>query len=323
MRSAVHYRALIACGTTPVDREGRQAQLRGLRRRAHGVLSWPSWRCVGRVGVDRPRASTRHERLSAATMGTVEGAAAYVNSLGLSGVHVTPRCSGNGGRGSARSPSSPARAAPPTLAVGLAHIMNQWFGGASMMSFWYHFAIMLRHCSPHRGGHRGTARPGLRSLRPWGTSSPRSSGRDGGRRAWLTTAVMGRGLGFILTGRHHPSAGSNTLLPSASRPAPAAIALLCASPSPRTRGASVPWHRTPAAARVDVVVTVTGSRPRFFSSDPKVGHLGPATPRPQHALEQGKTSFGRPRNTCGHAGASTSCRAACPSCSWCSRSSWW
>ena len=31
----------------------------------------------------------------------------------------------------------------PTLAVGLAHIMRQFIGGAAMMGFWYHFAIMF------------------------------------------------------------------------------------------------------------------------------------------------------------------------------------
>ncbi len=79
----------------------------------------------------------------ALTGGTVETAAAWVNSLGLSGVNITPgdlaQTAKDVGEQSIVSRSGGA----PTLAVGLAHIMQQFIGGTSMMAFWYHFAIMF------------------------------------------------------------------------------------------------------------------------------------------------------------------------------------
>ena len=80
----------------------------------------------------------------ALTGGTVETAAAWVNSLGLSGVNLTPEHARRDGRGRrARKASSPAPAARPPSPSGLAHIMQQFIGGTAMMSFWYHFAIMF------------------------------------------------------------------------------------------------------------------------------------------------------------------------------------
>ena len=75
----------------------------------------------------------------------------------------------------------------PTLAVGMAQIMAQAFGGKALEAFWYHFAILFERCSSSPGGCRhpggplhdpGPARPHLRAARPHrGRYSPTSSPR--------------------------------------------------------------------------------------------------------------------------------------------------
>lgn len=131
----------------------------------------------------------------AATQGTVQGAAAFVNSLGLTGVSTTPEAL-QAMATAVGEPSIVSRTGgAPTMAIGMAHIMHQFFGGADLMGFWYHFAIMfealfilttidagtrvarfmLQDALSRRAGHRGgpsTTKPTPTPGRP---STPRGA----------------------------------------------------------------------------------------------------------------------------------------------------
>ena len=137
------FHALIASGTTPklIEKE-RQTRFIG-----YGGMLMESFvaimALVAAISIDRGLYFAMNAP-AALTGGTVETAAAWVNSLGLSGVNITP------GHARARRPANVGEESivsrtggAPTLAVGLAHIMQQFIGGTAMMAFWYHFAIMF------------------------------------------------------------------------------------------------------------------------------------------------------------------------------------
>ena len=136
------FHALIASGTTPklIEKE-RQTRLIG-----YGGMLMESFvaimALVAAISIDRGIYFAMNAPV-ALTGGTVETAAQWVNSLGLSGVNITPgelaQTAKDVGEQSIISRSGGA----PTLAVGLAHIMQQFIGGTAMMAFWYHFAIMF------------------------------------------------------------------------------------------------------------------------------------------------------------------------------------
>ncbi|MCU1425426.1 MAG: Carbon starvation protein CstA, partial [Microbacteriaceae bacterium] len=134
------FHALIASGTTPklIEKE-RQARVIG-----YGGMLMESFvaimALVAAVSIDRGIYFAMNAS-AAATGGTVEGAVAFVNGLGLSGVNLTPemltQTASDVGEESIVSRTGGA----PTLAVGLANIMQQLIGGTGLMAFWYHFAI--------------------------------------------------------------------------------------------------------------------------------------------------------------------------------------
>ncbi|MCY1157459.1 MAG: carbon starvation protein, partial [Citricoccus sp.] len=136
------FHALISSGTTPklVEKE-RQTRFLG-----YGGMLMESFvaimALVAAISIDRGVYFAMNSS-AAVTGGTVEGAVQFVNSLGLMGVNLTPEAltdlAANVGEESVVSRTGGA----PTLAVGIATIMNQWFGGPAMMGFWYHFAIMF------------------------------------------------------------------------------------------------------------------------------------------------------------------------------------
>ncbi|MGO2542823.1 MAG: carbon starvation CstA family protein, partial [Specibacter sp.] len=136
------FHALIASGTTPklIEKE-RQARYIG-----YGGMLMESFvaimALVAALSIDRGIYFAMNSS-GAATGGTIEGAAAFVNSLGLTGVHVDPATLAQTAADVGEESIVSRTGGAPTLAVGLAHIMQQVAGGQAMMSFWYHFAIMF------------------------------------------------------------------------------------------------------------------------------------------------------------------------------------
>src|SRR4029079_10827036 len=102
----------------------------------------------------------------------------------------------------------------PTLAVGLAHIMQQLIGGSGLMSFWYHFAIMFEALFILTAVDAGTrvARFMLQDF--VGNFVPRFRDTSWRVGAWICTALMVAGWGWILIlGVTDPLGGSETSFP--------------------------------------------------------------------------------------------------------------
>ena len=136
------FHALISSGTTPklIEKE-RQTRLIG-----YGGMLMESFvaimALVAAISIDRGLYFAMNAP-AALTGGTVETAATWVNSLGLAGVNITPDLLAETARNVGEESIVSRTGGAPTLAVGLAHIMQQFIGGTAMMAFWYHFAIMF------------------------------------------------------------------------------------------------------------------------------------------------------------------------------------
>ena len=136
------FHATISSGTTPklIEKES-QARLIG-----YGGMLMESFvaimALVAALSVDRGIYFAMNSPVGA-TGNTVKSAVAYVNSLGLSGVHANANALTTTAKLVGETSIVSRTGGAPTLAVGLATIMHKIFGGEAMMSFWYHFAIMF------------------------------------------------------------------------------------------------------------------------------------------------------------------------------------
>ena len=271
------FHALIASGTTPklIEKE-RQTRLIG-----YGGMLMESFvaimALVAALSIDRGIYFAMNSS-AAVTGGTVEGAVAFVNGLGLTGrephaghAHRRPR------RTSARSRSSPARVAHRRWPSGLAHIMQQLIGGTGMMAFWYHFAIMFEALFILTAVDAGTRVARFMLQDSVGNFVPKFKDTSWRPGAWLATAIMVAAWGAVLVmGVTDPLGGINTLFPlfGIANQLLAAIALaVCLA------------HRRQAAARSKylwivglplafaAVVTITASMYKIFSSVPAIGYF--------------------------------------------------
>ena len=232
---------------------------------------------------------------AAATGGTVEGAAAFVNQLGLTGVNITPDMLAQTARDVGEESIVSRTGGAPTLAVGLAHIMQQLIGGTGLMGFWYHFAIMFEALFILTAVDAGTrvARFMLQDI--VGNFVPRfrdTSWRPG---AWICTAIMVAGWGAILImGVTDPLGGINTFFPlfGIANQLLAAIALaVCLAIVAKPRPGRLPVGRRRAAGlrhrghRHGVDATRSSRRCRRWAT----GRNNVAF---RNALAAGETSFG-------------------------------
>ncbi|GAA4767817.1 carbon starvation CstA family protein [Microbacterium gilvum] len=287
------FHALIASGTTPkmVEKE-KQTRFIG-----YGGMLMESFvavmALVAAVSIDRGIYFAMNSS-AAATLGTVEGAVAWVNGLGLAGVSLTPDALTTMAQLVGEESIVSRTGGAPTLAVGLALIMGQWIGGTAMMSFWYHFAIMFEALFILTAVDAGTRVARFMLQDSIGNIVPRfrdTSWRPG---VWICTAVMVAGWGAVLLmGVTDPLGGINTLFPlfGIANQLLAAIALavvLTIVARRRTFGSL--WIVALPLAFV-TVVTTTASLHKILSGVPAVGYWA------QHAafrdaLAAGETSFG-------------------------------
>ncbi len=270
------FHALIASGTTPklIEKE-KQTRFIG-----YGGMLMESFvaimALVAAVSIDQGIYFAMNAS-AAATGGTVEGAVAFVNSLGLTGVHLTPEMltttAANVGEESIVSRTGGA----PTLALGLAHIMHQFLGGTALMAFWYHFAIMFEALFILTAVDAGTrvARFMLQdSIGAWVPKFRDVTWRPG---VWICTAIMVAGWGTILIlGVTDPLGGINTFFPlfGIANQLLAAIALAVVMAIVAKRGPSyVKWLWIIAVPMVfTAVITITASAYKIFSPVPAIGY---------------------------------------------------
>ncbi|NUS36195.1 MAG: carbon starvation protein A [Pseudarthrobacter sp.] len=287
------FHALISSGTTPklVEKE-RQTRYIG-----YGGMLMESFvaimALVAAISIDRGLYFAMNAP-AALTGGTVETAATWVNSLGLSGVNITPgllsETAANVGEQSIVSRTGGA----PTLAVGLAHIMQQFIGGTAMMAFWYHFAIMFEALFILTAVDAGTRVARFMLQDSIGNFVPKfkeASWRPG---AWLCTAIMVAAWGAVLLmGVTDPLGGINTLFPlfGIANQLLAAIALAVCLAIVAKRGTFKYLWIVALPLAFAAVVTITASYQKIFSPVPAVGYFANNAAFSK-ALADGKKEFG-------------------------------
>ncbi len=287
------FHALISSGTTPklIEKE-RQTRLIG-----YGGMLMESFvaimALVAAISIDRGLYFAMNAP-AALTGGTVETAATWVNSLGLAGVNITPdllsETAANVGEDSIVSRTGGA----PTLAVGLAHIMQQFIGGTTLMAFWYHFAIMFEALFILTAVDAGTRVARFMLQDSIGNFIPKFKEHSWRPGAWLCTAVMVLAWGAVLLmGVTDPLGGINTLFPlfGIANQLLAAIALAVCLAIVAKRGTFKYLWIVALPLAFAAVVTITASYQKIFSSTPAVGYFANNAAFSK-ALADGKTEFG-------------------------------
>ena len=287
------FHALISSGTTPklVEKE-RQTRYIG-----YGGMLMESFVAImallAAISIDRGLYFAMNSP-AALTGGTVETAAAWVNSLGLAGVNISPdllsQTAANVGEESIVSRTGGA----PTLAVGLAHIMQQFIGGTAMLAFWYHFAIMFEALFILTAVDAGTRVARFMLQDSIGNFVPKFKEHSWRPGAWLCTAVMVGAWGAVLLmGVTDPLGGINTLFPlfGIANQLLAAIALSVCLAIVAKRGTFKYLWIVALPLAFAAVVTITASYQKIFSSTPAVGYFANNAAFSK-ALAEGKTEFG-------------------------------
>ena len=152
----------------------------------------------------------------ALTQGTNQGAADYVNGLGLSGKPVDAQYFADAAQSVEEKSIVSKTGGAPTLAMGMSETLQRGFGGESLRAFWYHFAIMFEALFILTTVDAGTrvARfmlsDGIGNL-PGARRFKDPSWRPG---AWVCTLIVCAAWGSILLmGVTDPLGGINTLFP--------------------------------------------------------------------------------------------------------------
>ncbi|GAA4114684.1 carbon starvation CstA family protein [Enteractinococcus coprophilus] len=286
------FHALIASGTTPkmVEKE-RQTRFIG-----YGGMIMESFvaimALVAAISIDRGIYFAMNSS-AAATGGTVEGAVAFVSSLGLVGVELTPEMLTTAAQNVGEESIISRTGGAPTLALGIAQIMSA-FGGTAMMGFWYHFAIMFEALFILTAVDAGTRVARFMLQDAIGNVVPKFREVTWLPGVWMTTAIMVAGWGAILImGVTDPLGGINTLFPlfGIANQLLAAIALAVVLAIVAKRGIfGWLWIVILPLAFV-AVVTVTASLYKIFSPIPAVGYWANHFAF-KDALAAGETSFG-------------------------------
>ncbi|MBN7551736.1 carbon starvation protein A, partial [Mycobacteroides abscessus subsp. abscessus] len=233
---------------------------------------------------------------TAATGGTAETAAAYVNGLPLSGPKITGDQLTQTARDIGETSIVSRTGGAPTLAIGISHVMSDVFGGSGFKAFWYHFAIMFEALFILTTVDAGTRVARFMLSDSLGNlGGPLRRFKDASWRvgAWICSAIVVAGWGSILLmGVTDPLGGINTLFPlfGIANQLLAAIALTVVTTIVVKQGL-YKWAWIPALPLGwDLIVTMTASWQKLFSTDPAIGYWK------QHQLyaaarDAGLTSF--------------------------------
>ncbi|GAA2066730.1 carbon starvation CstA family protein [Williamsia deligens] len=288
------FHALIASGTTPklLEKEG-QARVIG-----YGGMLTESFVAIMALITACILDQHLYFAMNApkgVTGGTAQSAAEYTNSLGLRGEPATAAQLQAYAAGVEEKSLISKTGGAPTLAMGMSETLQRAFGGDSLRSFWYHFAIMFEALFILTTVDAGTRV--ARFMLSDGVSNIKGAKRfaDPSWRvgAWICTFVVVAGWGSILLmGVTDPLGGINTLFPlfGIANQLLAAIALTVVLVVVMKKG-GFRWAWIPAVPLVwDLAVTMTASYQKIFSSNPAIGYWQ------QHsdfvaARDAGKTSF--------------------------------
>lgn len=287
------FHAMIGSGTTPklVEKESQ------MRMIGYGGMLMESFvaimALVAAVSIDRGIYFAMNSAATA-TGGTPQGAADFVNSLGLTGVQVDAATIEQTAKDVGEESIVSRTGGAPTLAVGLAAIMHKVVGGAGMMAFWYHFAIMFEALFILTSVDAGTRVARFMMADLLGGLHKRFRDPSWRIGAWLTTGLMVAGWGSILLmGVMDPLGGINTLFPlfGIANQLLAAIALAICLVVFARKGRRWSLLIIVAPLLFTAVVTITGSFQKIFSSNPKIGYWANHMAY-KDALAAGKTELG-------------------------------
>jgi carbon starvation protein len=235
------------------------------------------------------------------TGGTPETAAAYTNSLHLLSPAGTPLPDATAAQfadaaaGVGEKSIVSRTGGAPTLAFGMAHVLDQIPIVGGMRAFWYHFAVMFEALFILTTVDAGTrvARfmlsdtlsniPGLQRFRD-------PSWRPG---AWLCTALVVLGWGSIVVmGVTDPLGGINMLYPlfGIANQLLAAIALTLVFTVVMKKGL-FKWAWIPGIPLAwDLIVTMWASAEKIFSTNSKIGYWA-MNAEASAALAAGKQTY--------------------------------
>lgn len=178
----------------------------------------------------------------------------------------------------------------PTLAIGVSEIFSSVIGGAGMKAFWYHFAIMFEALFILTALDAGT-RVGRFMLQDMLGNIYKPFRRV----SWWPGLLISSGIVVVLwgyflwVGVHEPLGGINQLFPlfGIANQLLAAVALAVCT-TLLVKSGRLKWAWVTAVPLVwDVVVTLTASWQKVFSSDPKVGFFEQRSIY-QSAIDDGK-----------------------------------
>lgn len=167
----------------------------------------------------------------------------------------------------------------PTLAVGMAQILSEFTGGAAMMAFWYHFAILFEALFILTAVDAGT-RAGRFMLQDLlGSFIPAMKRTDSLVAGLIATGICVAGWGYFLyQGVVDPLGGINTLWPlfGISNQMLAGIALiLCTCVLFKMKLDRFAWVTIIPVTWV-CVCTLTAAWQKIFHDNPRIGFLAHA-----------------------------------------------
>ena len=177
----------------------------------------------------------------------------------------------------------------PTLAVGMAQILSDVFGGRGMMAFWYHFAILFEALFILTTVDAGTRVARFMIQDTVGTFIPRLKDTRSWSANLIATALAVGGWGwFLYQGVTDPLGGINTLWPlfGIANQMLAAIALtLCTVVLFKMKKERYAWVTLLPLAWL-LICTLTAGWQKIFHADPRIGFLAHAE-RYSDALARG------------------------------------
>jgi carbon starvation protein len=280
------FHALIASGTTP-KLVMRESELRFIGYGAMLMESFVGVMALIAASVLEPGVYYAMNSAPGVIGTTAEQAAQTISSWGFI---ITPDVLTTAAKEVGESTILSRAGGAPTLAVGMAHILSGFLGGAAMKAFWYHFAILFEALFILTTVDAGTrvARFMIQDL--LGNFAPVMAKTQNWGANLFATALAVSGWGYFLyQGVVDPLGGINTLWPlfGISNQMLAAIALiLCTSVLFKMKRERFAWITIVPTFWL-LVCTLTAGWQKLFDENPAIGFLSHAR-KFSDALAQGK-----------------------------------
>ncbi|MFC9438426.1 carbon starvation CstA family protein [Nocardia sp. NPDC057030] len=271
------FHSLVSSGTTPKLLE-KQSQARMIGYAGMLMESFVAVMAIITASIIDQHLYFAMNASAGLTGGTAEKAAAYTNSLGLSGNPITPAELTQAAKDVGETSIVSRTGGAPTLAVGMSEVLHRFLGGTGLKSFWYHFAIMFEALFILTTIDAGTRVARFMLSDSLGNlGGPAKKFKDPSWRpgAWLCSAIVVAAWGSVLLmGVTDPLGGIYTLYPlfGISNQLLAAIALTVVLTIVIKKGL-IKWAWIPAIPLIwDLTVTMTASWQKIFSADPSIGY---------------------------------------------------